>query len=205
MFFSLSSPNLPLQFKPFSHHSLLSRNRSVLGHLSNAGELGSHTSGCFSVGQIIKFLLAFSLGPIFEAFNYFRFYKDCPVDFLLVCHIPPTVDHLNLKGFPINLPLGQNYPAVFASHTGFHLTSTDACNFGDSLSSCLEEFGLIFSLIWVRDMGSRSSCCFGELIWNIQVGKGHISLLGVAHLGTQSGMWQWSLSFAHVMGWIMFP
>lgn len=32
-------PKSPLQFKPFSHHALLSRNGSASGHLSNAGEL----------------------------------------------------------------------------------------------------------------------------------------------------------------------
>lgn len=75
-FLSLSHPNPPLQLKPFSHHCLLSRNRRAIGHLSNAGDLWSHTLVCLSVGEIIKFLSAFFLGPMFEAFNYFSFYKD---------------------------------------------------------------------------------------------------------------------------------
>lgn len=135
-FFSLSHPNLPIQSKPFSHHCLLSRNRSAFGHLSNAGKLGSRTSVCFPAGKIIKFLSAFSLGPVFEVFIYFSFQKDSPVDFPLVYHIPPTIVSLNPKGLPVNLPLGQNYPTVFVSYAGFHLPFIFACNFGDSPSSC---------------------------------------------------------------------
>lgn len=96
----------------------------------------NHTSVCFSAGKIIKFLFPFSQGPIFEDFNYFRFDKDCPVDLLVACHIPPTIFSLSLKELPINLPLGQNYSLVFVSHGGFYLMFLRACNMGDRLSSC---------------------------------------------------------------------
>lgn len=122
-------PNLPLPhlFKPFSHHSLLSRNRSAFGQLSKAGEQESHTSVCFSVGKIIKFLLTFSLGLIFEGFSYFNFYKDSPVYFLLVCYIPPSIVRLSLKGLPIHLPLEQLPRFLEAtldgiSHSCMHVT-----------------------------------------------------------------------------------
>lgn len=110
--------------------SLFSQQKEeCLGSLSNAGDLGSHTSASFNVGEIIKFLLVFSLSPVPEAFNYFHFYKDSPVDFLSrLPHTshnsrtsPKKANHLK-----INLPLRQNYPLVFASHSDFHLLSTYA-------------------------------------------------------------------------------
>lgn len=118
----------PAQISPFGLSpfpiSLFSAEIGVpLATFQMRGNWEATPQSAFSVDQIIKFLLAFSLGPIFEAFNYFHFYKDPPVDFLLVCHIPPTVDHLNLSELPINLPLGQNYAMVFASHTGFRVHS----------------------------------------------------------------------------------
>lgn len=89
-FFSSSCSSL-LPFSPVSQGHLLSRNRTSLGHLSNAGELGSHTPVCFPICQIIKFLLAsFPLGPVFEGFNYLGFHRDFSVGFLLICHAPPT-------------------------------------------------------------------------------------------------------------------
>lgn len=134
------------------------------------------------------------------------------MDFLLVCHIPPTVVSLNLKELPINLPLGQNYPSVFASHTGFHLTLTYAYNFGDSLSSCLKEFGPLFSLMGATEVGSCRSCCFGgadlkhlgrqgarvlvryrplrDTEWDMGVVFLICSCYGLNHVALKKGMWK---------------
>lgn len=83
------------------------------------------------------------------------------MDFLLVCHRPPTIVRLNLKGLPINLPFGQNYPTVFASHTGFHLRFTEACPFGDCLPA--ERVWPTF-LLNVSEVKNFSRCCFGVLL-----------------------------------------
>lgn len=88
-----------------SHGRLLIGNRSGLGHLSNAGELGSHTSVCFFICQIIKFLLAFPLGSSLEGFSY--------LGFLPIRSVPL------IKEPAVYLPLGRTCPVTFISHVAF--------------------------------------------------------------------------------------